>query len=471
MVETNRRGIVRTHRSKLVAFIRLFDIAIIGVTLSCLLKFYELEFSFYPVLLLLVAIMSFQFFAEFNHLYYAPRGVKLSTEAKMTFGSWAGVVLAFSIIIHTQPVLIKGYEEVFWIWVTLVPVELITWHLLLRKCIKYFRSKGRNTRRVAIIGATEIGCELKTIVEKDSWLGFNFVGYFDDRVKQDEGRHQKIVQELSGNTTELIEMVNKQEIDIVYITLPLKAEKRIKGIITALSDSTAVVYYAPDLFGFDLLRSKMENLSGIPVISIHDTPFYGIDGVSKRLFDIVISSLILILIAIPLLLIAIGVKITSAGPVIFKQKRYGFKGEEITVWKFRSMAVCEDGDNVKQATKNDMRITPLGNFLRKTSLDELPQFINVMQGRMSIIGPRPHAVSHNEFYRGQINGYMLRHKVKPGITGLAQISGFRGETDTLDKMDGRIRYDLEYIRNWSLALDCKIFFLTIFKGFVNKQAY
>ena len=419
----SRRGIVRTHRTKLIAFVRLFDIAIIAITLSCLLTFYKLEFGYYPVLLLLIAIMSFQFFAEFNHLYYAPRGISLLTEAEMTFGSWLGVGVIFCLIILTDPFLIKGYEDVFWTWLALVPVELITWHLLLRKFINYFRSKGRNTRRVAIIGATEIGSELKTIVEKESWLGFSFVGYFDDRVKTDKGRHQKNVQKLSGNTSELIERVNKQGIDIVFITLPLKAEKRIKEILVALADTTVAVYYAPDLFGFDLLRSKMENLSGIPVISIHDTPFYGIDGVSKRLFDIIISSLILILIAIPLILIAIGVKITSTGPVLFKQKRYGFKGEEIIVWKFRSMTDCEDGDNVQQATKNDMRTTSFGNFLRKTSLDELPQFINVLQGRMSIIGPRPHAVSHNEFYRGQINGYMLRHKVKPGITGLAQISG------------------------------------------------
>ena len=471
MENSTKRGIVRTHRPKMVAFIRLFDIAIIWITLSTLLDFYEVELEQFPVLLLLIAAMSFQFFAELHQLYNTPRGINLFAETKLTLSSWVGCVLVFLLVIQFQPVLILGYEDVFWIWLLIVPVELITWHLLMRLLINFCRSVGRNTRQVAIIGATEIGTELKTIIEKENWLGFSFVGFFDDREKNENGRHQKPIQNKSGNTAELIKMVNSQKVDIVYITLPLKAEKRIKEILVALSDSTAVVYYVPDLFGFDLLRSKMENLSGIPVISIHDTPFYGIDGFTKRVFDIVMSSLILVLISIPLLLIAIGVKTTSKGSVMFKQKRYGFKGEEITVWKFRSMTVCEDGSNIQQATKNDMRITPFGNFLRKTSLDELPQFINVLQGRMSIIGPRPHAVAHNELYRGQINGYMLRHKVKPGITGLAQISGYRGETDTIDKMEGRIRYDLEYIRNWSLALDCKIFFLTIFKGFVNKQAY
>jgi putative colanic acid biosynthesis UDP-glucose lipid carrier transferase len=207
------------------------------------------------------------------------------------------------------------------------------------------------------------------------------------------------------------------------------------------------------------------------VVSIHDTPFYGIDGALKRAFDIVFSVVALLLIAIPLVVIALCVKLTSKGPVLFKQRRFGLEGEEITVWKFRSMKVMEDGEAVTQATKNDPRVTKLGAFLRKTSLDELPQFFNVLQGRMSVVGPRPHAVAHNELYRTKIQGYMLRHKVKPGITGLAQIKGYRGETDTLDKMEGRVKYDLEYIRHWSLFLDVKIIMLTVFKGFSGDNVY
>jgi len=165
------------------------------------------------------------------------------------------------------------------------------------------------------------------------------------------------------------------------------------------------------------------------------------------------------------------VRLTSKGSAIFKQRRYGLQGQEIMVYKFRSMTVCEDGDRVCQATKEDDRITPLGRFLRRTSLDELPQFINVLQGRMSIVGPRPHAVAHNEMYRKLINGYMLRHKVKPGITGWAQVNGLRGETETVDKMKARIEYDLDYIRNWSIWLDLKIVFMTVLKGFTGKNAY
>ncbi|HEC73604.1 MAG TPA: undecaprenyl-phosphate glucose phosphotransferase, partial [Methylophaga aminisulfidivorans] len=255
------------------------------------------------------------------------------------------------------------------------------------------------------------------------------------------------------------------------ITLAMSAEHRIRRITELLANSTASVYLVPDLFTFNLLNSRWVDYQGITAVSVYETPFAGVDSLLKRVEDIVLSLLILMLIAIPMIFIAIGVKLSSKGPVFFKQSRYGVDGEKIRVWKFRTMTVTEDGAEVKQAQKNDSRITPFGSFLRRTSLDELPQFLNSLSGSMSIVGPRPHAVAHNEQYREQIQGYMLRHKVKPGITGLAQINGFRGETDTLDKMQGRVHYDLKYIQSWSLLLDLEIIFLTIFKGFSGKNAY
>jgi putative colanic acid biosynthesis UDP-glucose lipid carrier transferase len=179
----------------------------------------------------------------------------------------------------------------------------------------------------------------------------------------------------------------------------------------------------------------------------------------------------LLLVAIPMIFIAMGVKLSSHGPIIFRQHRYGLRGNEIDVWKFRTMTVAENDDTVIQARKNDPRVTRFGAFLRRTSLDELPQLINVLQGKMSLVGPRPHAVAHNEQYRKQVDRYMLRHKVKPGITGLAQVNGWRGETDTLDKMQKRIEFDLAYIQNWSLFLDFKIIYQTMFKVFSDKNAY
>ncbi|MES1163086.1 MAG: exopolysaccharide biosynthesis polyprenyl glycosylphosphotransferase, partial [Rhizobacter sp.] len=211
--------------------------------------------------------------------------------------------------------------------------------------------------------------------------------------------------------------------------------------------------------------------NGLPVVGICETPFTGTNSLVKRVSDIVLASVILVLIAPVLLVIAIGVKLSSPGPVIFKQRRNGLDGGEITVWKFRSMTTQDNGDSVPQATRDDPRITRFGAFIRRTSLDELPQFFNVLQGRMSIVGPRPHAVAHNEQYRALIKAYMVRHKVKPGITGWAQVNGHRGETDTIEKMQARVEYDLEYLRNWSLGLDLQIIARTVRLVFFDRHAY
>jgi putative colanic acid biosynthesis UDP-glucose lipid carrier transferase len=212
-------------------------------------------------------------------------------------------------------------------------------------------------------------------------------------------------------------------------------------------------------------------MNGVPVVGICETPFTGTNKLVKRASDLVIAGLILLLISPLLLVIAIGVKLSSPGPVIFRQRRNGLDGEEIVVYKFRSMTAQDDGPVVPQASRGDPRITPFGAFIRRTSLDELPQFFNVLQGRMSIVGPRPHAVAHNEEYRRIIKAYMVRHKVKPGITGWAQVNGHRGETDTLDKMKARVEYDLEYLRNWTLGLDVQIIVRTIRLVFFDRRAY
>jgi putative colanic acid biosynthesis UDP-glucose lipid carrier transferase len=209
----------------------------------------------------------------------------------------------------------------------------------------------------------------------------------------------------------------------------------------------------------------------LPVVSVFEHPFYGVDGILKRGVDLVFGSLLLAVLSVPMLVISLLIKCTSPGPVFFRQRRYGLDGHEIFVWKFRSMRVCENGPAIAQAQQNDPRVTRLGAFLRKTSLDELPQLFNVVAGSMSLVGPRPHASAHNEQYRQLIQGYMLRHKVKPGITGWAQVNGWRGETDTLDKMIGRVQCDHQYIREWSLWLDLKILLMTVFVVLSRKNAY
>jgi putative colanic acid biosynthesis UDP-glucose lipid carrier transferase len=294
-------------------------------------------------------------------------------------------------------------------------------------------------------------------------------GFFDDRAldRTELTDPQKLLGRMDGIT----EYVNSNSIDLVYITLPMASQPRTLALLDALRDTTASVYIVPDIFVSDLIQARVDHIHGMPVVALTESPTLGVSGIGKRISDIVIASLILLMIWPLLLALAVGVKLSSPGPVIFKQRRYGLDGHEILIYKFRSMSVCDDGDVIKQAGRCDARITRFGAFIRRTSLDELPQFINVLQGRMSVVGPRPHAVAHNEQYRKLIKGYMLRHKVKPGITGWAQVNGLRGETETLDKMRARVQYDIDYMRNWSLGFDLMIIVKTLVVVWRDQNAY
>ncbi len=321
-------------------------------------------------------------------------------------------------------------------------------------------------------------------------MGLRTLGIFDDNRAKGGGPNRSAGATTIGSLSDLTDLARGAEIDVVYIALsPGDAERNTDSLIRRLSDSTASVYLvrdrrsrdprtqqgsfqvSPDLWHVDVLHRRIIDIAGIEAVSIYESPFQGTDGWLKRVEDIFVSSVALIILALPMAAIAIGVKLSGPGPALFKQRRFGLDGREIVVWKFRSMAVCEDEGEIVQAQKRDVRVTSFGRFLRRTSLDELPQFVNVFLGSMSVVGPRPHAVAHNEQYRELIGGYMLRHKVKPGITGWAQVHGLRGETESIEKMGRRIDFDLDYIRNWSVWLDIRIIFMTIFNGFVHKNAY
>jgi putative colanic acid biosynthesis UDP-glucose lipid carrier transferase len=330
----------------------------------------------------------------------------------------------------------------------------------------WFAANGASAPRHIIIGVNEVGFELSRRLPAKG-----FMGYFDFRSVD---RLASIIEpeRLTGHCTDVADYVRSHGVNVVYIALPLCNVPRMSTLVNALRDTTASVYFVPDAFAFDLIQSRLVEINGMPALSVCDTPFHGMDAVLKRATDIVLASVGLALVSPLMLVIAAAVKLTSKGPVLFQQRRYGLNGEEILVYKFRSMVTTEDGEVVKQVTKSDPRVTPVGRFIRKTSIDELPQLINVLQGTMSLVGPRPHAVAHNELYRKLISGYMIRHKVRPGITGLAQVNGMRGETETLEKMSERVRYDLEYLRFWSPWLDLKIIFKTL--GLVlhgGKNAY
>lgn len=354
-------------------------------------------------------------------------------------------------------------------WFVAAPIGLVAGHHLMRTLLPRVLALHGNQRTAVIVGANELGLKLARQLRSSSYLGIQLVGFFDDRQEARLGNVGDNL--LLGSMKSLGQFVKDRGVDQIYLALPMASQPRILQLLDDLRDTTASIYFVPDIFVTDLIQARVDDVKGMPVVAVCETPFTGVNGLTKRASDIVLAALIMFLISPLMLAVAVGVKLSSPGPVIFKQRRYGLDGKQIMVYKFRSMKVCEDGPTVPQAQRNDPRITPFGAFIRKTSIDELPQFFNVLQGRMSIVGPRPHAVAHNEMYRKLIKGYMVRHKVKPGITGWAQVNGFRGETETLDKMKARIDYDLAYLRNWSLRLDLLIILKTAMMILRDRKAY
>ena len=377
-----------------------------------------------------------------------------------------GILLLLAYATKTSSIFSR---RVLFTWFLVTPPLITLSRLLIEVLISRFLTSAGNTRRVVIAGADELGHELASKIQSCPQLGLKIDGFFDDR--SIDRLAKRAPYSLLGNLKQLPVYVREHGTDLIFIVLPIRKIQRVTDLLNQLHDTTASIYFVPDVFVFDLIQCRTDDIDGLPIVALCETPFQGTEGVIKAISDYAIASIVLLLMSPIMIAIAIAIKLTSPGSVIFKQRRYGLDGREIIVYKFRSMIVSEDSHHVKQATRDDKRVTRVGAFLRKTSLDELPQFINVLQGRMSVVGPRPHAVAHNEEYRPLIKGYMMRHKVNPGITGLAQVMGYRGETDTVDAMQKRVECDLEYLRNWSLTLDLKIIVKTIFVVLNDKSAY
>lgn len=465
MITSSHRARGNANASLISMVQRFSDIFIIFFGLYVICYFNGLIFGYKHVLISLAVLVIFQMIGGITDFYRSWRGVKISAELILILKNWTLSLLLTLGAVSLLPDFDMNFN-IFAQWYLIVSGGGICCRSLIRLGSGILRNLGYNTRRVAVVGSLPAGINLLKGFLEEPWLGFIVKGIYDDTKENNYGGIP-----YAGNMSQLIADARDGKLDRIYIALRMKDESKIKEIVSQLTDTTCSVLLIPDIFTFNILQSRTEEINGVPVVPLFDTPLNGINMVFKRLEDIIVSTIILLLISPVLLIIAFAVKFTSPGPIIFRQIRYGMDGKPIKVWKFRSMSVMENDDNVIQAIKNDIRITKIGRFLRSTSLDELPQFFNVLFGQMSVVGPRPHAVAHNEQYRSLIQGYMLRHKVKPGITGLAQINGWRGETDTLDKMEKRIEYDLLYIRGWSIWLDLKIIFLTVFKGFVNKSAY
>lgn len=453
--------------SMLGSFFRIVDIVLVALSgvIAHFLKFDSIEISStYLLYLLILMIFTTNIFSAFS-VYDVLRGKRLLPELTRVSIAWFTVICAIS----TLTFLTKTGHEFSRIWVGLTVVifycNLVTYRIITRLLARRLVFGGFNQKSVVIVGAGKLGVRACTSMQREAWAGLFPVAFFDDKeALQGSSINNVMIQGQLADVTNYIEeqrQLNRKSVDQVWIALPLSAQEAIEGLQLALQDTATNVYFVPDLYGFNLASYDVGEVVGLPVMNMSAPLINGTTANIKRLEDIVLSAILLLVLSPVMLVCALLIKRESSGPILFKQRRYGMHGEEIIVWKFRSMTVAEDGAQVSQASRNDTRVTRVGKILRQTSLDELPQLINVLQGKMSLVGPRPHAVAHNEFYRKKVKGYMMRHQVRPGITGWAQVNGCRGETNDIADMEERVHFDLEYIRNCSIFMDLRILFLTV----------
>ena len=441
---------------------------IVAVFAICTFAYGESFNSDYLVLSILVFLISAQVFDDID-IFRSWREVFPTTAGRKVLFDWLIVIAVLLFLGFATKLSGHFSRKVLITWFIVTPFVLVAVHGMARYLLHFTIVRGVKARTMVIVGANTLGQRLAKKIIEDPYMGIDMKGFFDDRhpMRLETANTGRLL----GRIDDLPRWAKHNAVNMIYVTLPMVAQPRIMKLLDELGDTTASIYFVPDIFVFDLIQARLDSLNGIPVVAVCETPFAGFDSILKRLTDLVFACLVLLL-AWPLMLaIAAGIRLNSPGPALFRQRRYGLDGAEINVFKFRTMNVLEDGGSVSQAKRSDPRITPFGAFLRRTSLDELPQFLNVLQGTMSIVGPRPHAVAHNEQYRKLIKRYMIRHKIKPGITGWAQVNGYRGETETVEKMQARVEYDLHYMRNWSVSLDLWIMLKTIMVVVADRNAY
>ncbi|MDE2466791.1 MAG: undecaprenyl-phosphate glucose phosphotransferase [Alphaproteobacteria bacterium] len=407
--------------------------------------------------LVLTPLLTLLVFPAFG-LYRSWRSDRVAHEVARLAVAWAAVVLACVALAY----LLKIGEQVSRLWVAAwlgAGWGLFALHRrVTRGILGALRARGLDQRRVLIVGATASARAIADTFKAQPWMGFTAVGVV--ATAWDDTRLDALTP--LGAVNELADLVRRHDAQQVWIALPLRAEALIRDVLARLDQCTTEVKLVPDMVDYRLLRSSAENVGGLMALNLSSTPLKGHARLFKSLFDRTLAAMVLVLLAPLLALIALAVKLSSRGPVLYRQQRHGLGGRAIEVLKFRTMRLHDEpAGQVIQAMPHDPRVTALGRVLRRTSLDELPQFWNVLKGEMSVVGPRPHAAEHNHDYGRRLQGYMQRHRVKPGLTGLAQINGFRGPTETLDKMAQRVELDIDYIERWSLWLDLKIILMTL----------
>jgi len=426
----------------------------------------------YQLFITILVLLSINVFS-ITGVYQHKKGQRLDKDIANLFVSLLLVVLIVSVLTFFS----KSGESFSRLWLGLTIISsfilMATYRFIQWQLARNRHRSGFNQTRVAIVGAGTLGELTCDAMLEETWSGYKPIALFSD--SKPRGHIYKNLS-VQGPIDDLIDFIeqNRQTGEViheVWIALPLEEASKIEGIHNALKNTAVNVFLVPDLMGFNLADYAIEEAAGLPVIDLSASPLKHSKTSLKRIEDIVISILMLTVLSPLFILVAILIKRESQASIFFKQRRYGLDGQEFNVWKFRSMTSSDDDGEIKQATQNDARVTNIGRFIRRYSIDELPQLFNVLYGSMSLVGPRPHAVAHNEYYRDKIDGYMSRHVIKPGMTGWAQVNGCRGETDTLDKMKRRVRYDIEYIQKWSIFLDLRILLKTFVEVFSNRNVY
>jgi len=453
---------------------RLMDVMALWIAAQFVTQFYFMTTlnaiaPVHTVLLYFCCGLAFFIFPQFE-LYTSWRGRKMPSMCASLAAAWAFILLTglfVSFLIHRI-----GDLSRLWLgyWYITGIIFLTTYRMLVYSALRFLRTKGFNNKRVVIVGYGPVGREMHRRALQQEWYGYEVKAihstYPNDAYLPSDPSIARI-----GSMQEILDYVAANAVHEIWITLPMQASEHLHELEYLLRNALVDIRWVPDMMGMRMLSNKVIEFLGMPAVDLNRPISSGVGGIFKTMFDKVFSILALTLLAPLMITIAIAVKLSSDGPVFFRQDRLGLNGKKFQIYKFRTMKVHDEGKKVTQATKNDPRTTRLGQFLRRTSLDELPQFLNVLFGDMSVVGPRPHALQHNEMYKDILDFYMLRHRVRPGITGWAQIHGLRGETDTVEKMNKRVKFDLQYIQNWSLWLDLRIIVWTAFKGWTSKHAY
>lgn len=442
--------------------------AVVAAMLWLCVLAYDTEFGAqYQALAILGSVFSFLLLRRFDLL--APwRMGRRGSVGTQVLSAWSILIGLLLLVAYVAKASVYFSRVVFTAWALMTPVALLIFNFTLRSFSRKFAPYMLARRRAVIVFANESAQVLaKSLAESEQ---YSLLGYFDDRDVARLGEMADLCPRL-GVLTDAKQYIADHNVDVVFVTLSNNGIRRSMELIDDLGDTTASLYLVPEIALYDLVNAVPTEVEGVQVLRVAETPMYGIDGLYKLVFDFVVSALALLLLSPLLVLIAVLIKLDSPGPVIYRQHRYGLNGQAFEVYKFRTMGVNDRDDEIVQVSRLDHRVTRLGRFLRRTSIDELPQLWNVLHGDMSLVGPRPHAVQHNEHYRRSVRHYMLRHKVKPGLTGWAQVHGLRGATEKLENMEARVRYDLEYIRLWSPLFDIRIIFRTLAIIWRDRNAY